>query len=383
MQLDLDSLLARLDFPRENTSLERGRAALETALLNRGLSPDALPFECHAHRADWAAAFLALAALAMLTTTLRGGPRARRAVWIAAGIAALLAVASLSGALDPLQSPSPEVSLQVVVEPVGTAQRELLLAAHYDSKTEPFDHVERSGLALGLAILLVVGILGALLPRRGSRLAASRATALVATLALGLGSFQLAGARWMKNRSHGIVDDAVATALLVDLAGDLHAAPPRTTRLRFLWFAAEEIGAQGSAAAAAALVPELASPRAVPAALPRVLVNLEAIGSGPELGFAGREWTGRGTAIPDSTLVAILGRALGARPRKLPFPVVTDAGPFARRGVPGITLLGLPRGYLPPRHLHGPHDRLTAIDVEGMQLARRTLERLVSEIDAP
>jgi hypothetical protein len=208
-------------------------------------------------------------------------------------------IAALAGAVDRFL---PHLAQQSRSRdrPRGTVRSELVLAAHVDSKTEPFDHVQRTVLFTG--VLGLAAVAGAVRHRRRALRAAACATALGCAAC----AWQWAGGAGLAPPSHGMADDAAAALLLADLAVQKHAEPLGTTRLRCVWFAAEEHGAQGSRAWARRQAGV-------------TLVNLECIGAGPELGIAMREWTDKRWRAPDSTLVGGLERA---SPRPLHrFPV--------------------------------------------------------------
>ena len=358
--------MTRLDYARANGTpgLESGRAALVAVLEERGLSPQELLFSCHAWRADWSAAAFVLGAGCMLWAALR---RDRRSL-AGCGLALVLAVAALAGGLDALQPATTQATLQAIVEPLSAPAREIVLGAHYDSKTEPLDHVGRSILFMAAAAL-AAGATAALLLRRDF----GRQLGLGAALALLLVALQLVGGRWLGASSHGIVDDGAAAMLLAELAAETQGAPLQTTRVRFVWWSGEEVGAQGSAAFVGA--------QPTPSA-PRVVVNLECLGAGPDLGIVAREWTGHRIVSADRGLSAALERAAPGPLHRLPYPSVTDAGPWLRHGVPAATLLGMAPGGGPPRHLHGAGDNLSRLDGRGVEVARQTLRRLLHDLDA-
>ena len=115
---------------------------------------------------------------------------------------------------------------------------------------------------------------------------------------------------------------------------------------------------------------------------PDLLLNLELLGSAPELGVALAEWTGAGIALSDARAVQLLAAAAPVRLHRLPLPVVTDAGPWRRAGIPALTLLGVGPDGLPMRGLHGGRDRLAALDPAALDRARRTLRAFLAGLDS-
>jgi hypothetical protein len=293
--------------------------------------------------------------------------RSRR--WLAAAAAALLlAAAAGAGGLDTLLPATRQASLQVVLEPSGPARSEVVLTAHYDSKTELFDHVQRSivfGVAGALTLAMVIGV------ARGKR--AARPLALAAALALLLLAGHLQGHRLVRDHSHGIVDDGAACALLVEIA--THMQRLQHTRVRCVWFAGEEAGAQGSIAFVRDMHGFASDPR------PRV-VNLEGVGAGPDLAFAAHEWTRAGLRAADAQLAVDIRRAARGELRHLSLPVLTDAGPFLAADLAAVTLLNLPQGASTIRGLHSGRDRMAALDARGLDATRAVLAAFLAETDS-
>jgi acetylornithine deacetylase/succinyl-diaminopimelate desuccinylase-like protein len=189
---------------------------------------------------------------------------------------------------------------------------------------------------------------------------------------LALGAAHLLSGHLLRERSHGIVDDALGCGILIERAAALAASPHRHLRVRVVVTAGEEAGAQG--ARALARDPGRKAPDAV--------LNLEAAGCGPEVGFAALEWTGKRLAAPHADLVAALRSAAGSQNlHRLAAPVVTDAGPWLGRGVPAVTLLNLEAGGRPPRGLHGRADRMARIDSSGARRLAGLVARYEGMLD--
>ena len=274
-QIAAEAWLRALEFPRPNgtASLDSARAFLESSLTAAGLDPVSLPFQCHPDRALAVAVVLLLSALLLALTKWR---RSRTlailtlAFWI-------VAIGCGRGSFDFALPARAQASLRVSVDCAAAKRREVLLLAHYDTKTEPLDHVART---LLIAVALVsCSLAWAFLLRRRGPLTWLLPVALMALVGL---AAQLALGRWLPARSSGIVDDAGACVLLADLATQLQHTPLQHTRVHFLWTSGEEVGAQGAAAMA-----QRAEIRAVDG-----FINLEGIGAGPDLADAGWEFGG-------------------------------------------------------------------------------------------
>jgi hypothetical protein len=369
MPLRATDVVARFDFPRDrDAGLAAGRDTLAALLRHAELPARRVELEARPHRTDLAAGLWITAAACLVAGRVRRRGLRRRfrrsfasahALSVAAAMAVGLGIAALFGGGDALLPARPSTHFEVVVEPRLGARREILLGAHYDSKTELFDHRGRA-LAYVAAALVLVGVM------------ATRRFAVLGAAALALAALTAAGGRFSGARSHGIVDDAGAVALLVEIAADVHASPLATTRLRCVWWADEEIGAQGSAAWVR---------QAQLDAVPRVALNLECIGGGPHLGYAAREWTRTGWRRADAAVVHALQAAAGGELRAIAAPVFTDAGPLARAGIPAVTLVGLDAAGAPPRRLHRPADRLAALDPSGVERAGALVRRVLADTD--
>lgn len=357
-----EELLQLFDFPRDNGSagLERGRALIDSLLTTVGVEARAHSYECVTLRTEVAAACILVSASLWIVAAWR-----QRRLFLYGTAAALLAALLVgSGALDALLPSVPQTNLHYLVQPQQEQLFEVLLSAHYDSKTEWLDHVERSIAAGACWLACAVGMFLNLRRRPGARPAAVVAAGTLVALALHWG-----GGRWLP-RSHGMVDDAAACTLLVELAARASHRPLLHTRLRFVWFSGEEVGGQGSEALSWRL----------DATKPRLVLNLETIGAGPRLVYAAREWTGRSLAGPAAETVRQLTDA-GLRDT-LPFPVQTDAAAFLRRGTPAVTLLNTPRSASWIRGLHSKADCLPAVDLRGLEATRTFLLQLLLDMDS-
>jgi hypothetical protein len=369
MPLRATDVVARFDFPRDSaTGLAAGRDTLAALLRQAELPARRVELEARPHRTDLAAGLWITAAACLIAASVRrrhsrrrfrSSLRSARALPVAAATAVGLGIAALVGGVDALLPARPSTHFEVAVEPRSAVRREILLGAHYDSKTELFDHRGRA-LAYVAAALVLVAV------------TATRRFAVLGAAALVLAAITAGGGRFSGARSHGIVDDAAAVALLVEIAADVHASPLATTRLRCVWWADEEIGAQGSAAWVR---------QAKLDAVPRVALNLECIGGGPRLGYAAREWTRAGWRRADAVVVHALQAAAGGELGAIAAPVFTDAGPLVRAGIPAVTLVGLDAAGAPPRRLHRPADRLAALDPSGIDRAGAIVRRVLTDAD--
>ncbi|HEX7973619.1 MAG TPA: M28 family peptidase, partial [Anaerolineales bacterium] len=215
------------------------------------------------------------------------------AIWLRWGWPALIiALLSLAGGmLDVLGYPlitwlgaRQGQNLLIEFSPVE-ARQEIILTAHYDSKTELLDHRQRMFFLLniprGIGLTIVLGLLGPLdrfLLAQGSPLAGLTFVAgIILTipllfLAWGLGLNLILGR--FRPPSRGAVDNGAACAILLGLADRIAQGglALRQTRLTLALFTGEEVNMQGSRA--------YARKRTWP--MPAVAINLEVMAQNGE-----------------------------------------------------------------------------------------------------
>lgn len=295
-----------------------------------------------------------------------------RAGWTALGLAFL---GLLGGVVDILLGwpvvtwPGRRKGENIVIEfSSPCAGREVVLCAHYDSKTELLDHRQRALFVehtrLWSALTLLVGALAPLVhyldvaAPRWSRVVYEGNVALA--ILLGIGAWGL-GLHLSLGRvvkpSSGAVDDGAACAVLLRLAERLARAglPDPATRVTIVLFAGEEANMQGSRAYV----------RSRPWPLPARVVNLELLGQDGEYVL----WEEDGDAFRRATVpqdvrtwvVRAVYRMTGRRPQ-LGGRINSDGFSFLRAGIPTATLGTLDRHW-GTRGLHRPTDRPERVDL--------------------
>ncbi len=145
-------------------------------------------------------------------------------------------------------------NILVEFEPPG-ARREIILSAHYDSKTELLDHRQRAYLFrymnLGILLTLLLGLWGPLddwLASGAIHWIGVLLTIPLLLLAWGMG-LHLSLGRTLKP-SQGAVDNGAACAILLGLAEALSQGEwlPPETKITLALFTGEEVNMQGSRA---------------------------------------------------------------------------------------------------------------------------------------
>ena len=382
-----DLLVVLAETPRENGTAALHRAAeflrgtLETAGLEVALAPlTAAPYR------------LRLAGVVILAGMILYWRLSRAGRWQGALAASLVLAVALLAEIE-LELPvwgwlGAETQHVVVARvPARAPERVLAFAAHYDSKTDLLDHVERAPVDWLGAPLLALLPVGALALRasqrggRGARVAGRFAGALGwASLVYGILAFAaLSAGAFLPRRSPGALDDGAACAVLVRLAERIAAEPLAHTHVEVWLFPAEEVGVQGSSAFAAA---GFASPPALPVAV----VNLEGVGASAHHVVVSRERFLLRSFAPDPALVALLDRVHReqfSRPLgELPFGGATDARSFLARGVPAATLMTLEAGSPFLRHLHSARDSRERVDEAALDASLDYLLAVAQAVDA-
>jgi hypothetical protein len=384
--MDYAALMQILSTPRPNGSAAetRTRLALQAWLEQRGIPYRLQAFRLYPHIWTGIGAWLIVSrSLLALAILLRWG-------WPATAIALL---GLLGGLVDvalgiPLVSwPGATQGQNLVLEFSPAApRRELLLSAHYDTKTELLDHRQRMFfvrmLPTGIAITAALGLLGPLdraLWLAGSPWAGlSYACAMVLSLFLlvlawGLGANLALGglrARW-GGASQGAVDNGAACAILLGLAERVQRGELRLehTRLTLLLFGGEEVNMQGSLA--------YVRQRAWP--LPASALNLEVMAQDGEYvlweqdGLSLRLWPC--SEEINQAAAAAVQAVTGAAPRRVG-PVNSDGGSFLRAGIPASTL-GTYDKALVDRGFHGPADHLGRVVMARLPEAAEILAQFI------
>lgn len=303
-------------------------------------------------------------------------------------VAALLFFALPVGYLDWQLPLTPGLGVEesniLGVVPGLQPQKRLILAAHYDTKTELTDHIVRlpvqiAGFALGCVALLTAIASWRFRDRRWLE-SASR---IVAFSAFGYGVVFLAvfsGGLLRPDRSAGALDNGAACAVLLRAATTLAAGPPlERTEILFAFLAAEEVGAQGSWSFVRDHLPGLP-------ALDTTVINLDPIGASDQLTVVHREGGILRAYQPSPEVVALLdsvhrqqtGRPIGHTSGG----GLTDAFPFLASGVPAATIISAVPPFVLPRGLHTPADSHDRIDSKSMDTTLDFVLRLLRSVDA-
>jgi hypothetical protein len=271
--------------------------------------------------------------------------------------------------------------------PAAAPEQRLVFSAHYDTKTDLLDHVVRTPIyLLGLPAALLL-LLGPLAVGVGNRKRLPRLRKLTRRLALGAAGLYCpllclaaSGGALVGQRSRGAIDDGASCIILLELARDLAQAPPERTEVEIIFFAAEELGAEGSQAHVSRRFAD--SPD-----LPTRAINLELVGASTDLAILSRETTLLAGHDADPGVVELLEtvhheRVGGALPRT-PVGGTTDGFAFRQAGIPSATLVSTAPPWWVPRGMHSAADDRSRIDMDALDHTRGLLLAIVREVDRP
>jgi len=344
----LDETIAQvLALPREAGTPEaaRARALVQEYLRHRGYDTEVRPF------AFYPSAPLALPvlgaglgglalALLSLTTVSSVPPWGAITVWLS-GLAAVLLLAIGAGlGWVPLGGPRREDANIVATRGPGPVRR--WIVAHLDTKAQGHSMAGRLvavwviGLAIGTLTALAVVRLGGPVP-----LPAAAGGALLAIVA-----GALAGRGRLKGTSLGARDNG--SGVVAALAAAEASLDPATG---VLITGAEEFGLVGARVFATQERQRLAQ---------AVVINFDTLDQEGNLYLVSHDARGERLALDEAPLLAPLGLPL--RPRRLPLGILTDSLPFARAGVPSITIGRLTWRTL--RLLHTPRDTAAGLSLD-------------------
>ena len=245
--------------------------------------------------------------------------------------------------------------------------RELVISAHYDSKTELFDHYVRTffvrNLRFGIALAILLGILSPLQKYSPTSWADPiHIVGIVLTIPLlflvwGLG-LNLSLGRLRRDLSQGAVDNGAACAILLGLAQQVvdGAVSLEDTKLTLALFGGEEVNMQGSRAYAFGRE----------WSLPAAALNLEIMAQDGEYVY----WEQDGMSLKLFPTDAALNKAVvqavekvTGKPAQPAGPINSDGYSFLRAKVP-VTTLGTYDHTLESRGFHLPSDNLDRVKME-------------------
>lgn len=288
---------------------------------------------------------------------------------VAALLVALAVPALLIAELDfgvPLLGALHSAEQQHVIARIPAAEaakQRLVFSAHYDTKTDLLDHVQRAPIQLlGLPVTLLM-LFAALRPR--PRLTK---VAVGAALLNGLGLFLVqTGGAFLSGRSPGAVDDGAGCAVLLELGPRLQL---QRTEVLLVFFSGEEIGLEGSREWVR---------RGLDRALPTKVINLDGVGTAKSLALFKAESGIVRRFDPDPELVATVEQVTPLY--RTFYPATTDARSFLEAGIPALNLASDLPDHALPRHMHSTADRRELVSTEALDDTVRVLLEVARRLD--
>jgi hypothetical protein len=371
---DLIETLAGEIGGRRPTSTSEAVAAgvLADALRARGIDASVDPFPAYA---SFGYPYGALAALALAPALL---PRRWRGLRTTLGIVAAGLLAA-EGTLrhtpvSDLFAKRESCNVRAVIEPRGEPVRTLCLVAHSDSSRSGL--IFHPVLAPHLQQLFAAPSIAAV-ALAGAPLAERRAAGRIVARALRLGlasTIALLVERELRGEDvPGANDNASGAAAVVQLAGEIAAAPRESTRLAVLITGSEEAGLLGACAFLDAHD-----------TTDWLFLNFDGVGAPATLRYLPHEGIGR-TWPADARLVALAERIrsdhpeFGLEPLDAPTGLVYDATAILARGGRALTLLAGDRGRIP--NYHQPTDTVENLDQGTLDRALAVGRELIALID--
>jgi hypothetical protein len=376
------------EVPRENgtPALHQSASYLVEAFHTAGIEVQRFPYTAHPYETR----FLGLFVLVICVLYFFFAWRKRL---LAAGLLSLLipvvVVLDVEFSLPLFGGLRAERQENIVARiPARSAKQRLIFTAHYDTKTDLFDHVVRTPIqVLGFPLcgLMIVAAFTGLAAQKTSAIGkrAERLVNLVGKAALLYGPAffaALSAGAVLTARSPGALDDGAACAVLVRAATELAKAPPLDqTDVEVILFSGEELGAEGSAQYVKARFPEHGM-------LPSYVINLDPIGASSRLAVTGDDRRLFRSYRPDPQIVAGLGsvfRQITNSPLNLTSRGgTTDAVSFEARGIPAATLISEVSRFIIPRGMHTANDKRSRIDLSSLDLTKEIIVRFTQEADA-
>jgi hypothetical protein len=383
---DFAELMRLFSVPRPSGSAaeRHTRAALLAWLSTRGIAHQTQRFRLYPLSNELIGLWLIVCATALVLAATLRWPWPALAL-VATAIMLVIANVVLGVPLVVWPIATTGENVLITIEP-RAAIREFVIATHYDSKTELFDHpiqgalFRRLPLCIALAaIVLLLGALDRALLPAGSLwsdavLVASVALALPAAVIVGAVGLNLLPGRLL-TQSQGAVDNGAACAIVLGLAERLaHSSEPLCqTRVTLALFGGEEVSMQGSRAYV----------RSRHWTLPTLAVNLELMGQRGRYVIWQREGNVLTSAPTDAALSALVATVVAAHSGREPLAAGTinsDGYSFVRAGIP-CCVLG---SYDPAQAgggLHRPTDKITRVAIERLAERVAMLEALVRHDD--
>jgi len=392
--MDLLQILQRIAIPRSNYSdaLDQTALYIKGLLTSWGMPFTVQEFSLRAHALHVAAIACVLCGLLVLFFVLKKKPLA--ALLFALAIPAIL-ILEFELWIPTVSALISKTGQNFIIKfNAPGAVRDLVFNAHYDSKTDYWDHAQRYWLYRWLTLFFVLGVLlaaWAFLAKRFSVWARPVSRYIALSLAViyviywCLFAFGFTGHIFLSKdeQSYGAVDNGASVVTLLALAKDIHDGRVKIgkSNVTILLDSGEEVGLQG----AFAYVKEyLKSPQE--SKLPVYVVDLDSIGDYGNLLYS----TKVGSRFKFYDVSPELVNRVGAAWKRVSGKDISsedkgyacDAMAFAKAGFPTIELGNTGRPGIGNRGLHSIHDNINRVSMRTIELTVRMLREFIEGFDA-
>ncbi|MCP4682552.1 MAG: M20/M25/M40 family metallo-hydrolase [Desulfobacterales bacterium] len=388
--MELIEILEKMSVPRPNHSEEVAQTA---AFIQGLLSSWGIPFTVQEFPLRYHAMLLQGIAIILLAVIFAYFIVKKRPVLALVAFMAIPAIIILENefhiyVVSPLLQKTGENIVMSFKAP--DAVRELIFAAHYDSKTDVWDHIERAKILTLFPYALLLGLLISVwtfITNRFSGLDRKplRATALCLTALLviycGFAFSWLGGYIFLGNEreSFGAIDDGGSVVSLLALARDIREGRVKQGKsdITILLTGAEEVGLQG---AHSYVLKRFGNPGEKTPDPPAYLINLELVAQNGNM----VHWQKVGSLFThypaDAGLVKrmdMVWKGISGRSMDVEERLSDDSFMFGRAGIPFITVghTGLPGPGL--GGFHSPQDSMERVNPENLHLMVKTLEKFI------
>jgi acetylornithine deacetylase/succinyl-diaminopimelate desuccinylase-like protein len=382
--MDLAEIMTHLSIPRPNHSqaLTETATYIKTTLADWGVPFVVQEFALRPYmQLILGIAVLALAVL-LLVLIIKKRPAAALVVALAIPLLLIvefeLFVPVVTGIV---KTPGENI---VVTYTVPNPARELIFAAHYDSKTDFWDHIQRAKIYRFIPLAFALGVILAIftfftrrydLLRKKGPAAVTVALAGVLVVFWGLVFLGFGGYIFIPSdrQSFGAVDDGGSVAALMVLAKNIHDGKVSlgNSNVTIIFTAGEEVTMQG----AHRYVKERFGDGKTPA-IPTTLVNLELVAQNGPMVY----WKKDGIFVKyfdaDPELVERLGAAwtrvsgTSIEPRE---SIADDAQRFMSAGIPAVTIGNAGTPGLGEGGFHSPKDNIDRVNIDNLALMIQAL----------
>ena len=387
--MDLNEILAHLSVPRpgQSQAMEETAKYIQALLNSWGIQFAVQEFTLRPYMQLLVGCTILLLAILLFILVLK--KKSIAALIVALAIPFLL-IAEFEFFIPLVSGLIQKVGQDIVVTfNVPNPARELVFAAHYDSKTDFFDHIQRARVymfipvAVGLAVILAVFTFFsrkyAALKKKGVTVAVLSLAGIVVVY-WGLVSLAFGGYIFLPpdRQSYGSVDDGASVAALLTLSRDIHDGKVDlgNSRVTILLTCGEETNLQGADPYVQGRFHK--GEKTVP---PVSLVNLELVGqNGPMI-----YWKKDGEFLiyynADSNLITRVGEAWKTESGMALEPghllITDDAQRFMTAGIPSITIGNSGEPGLGEAGFHSTADNPGRVNIDNLKLMIRVLERYI------